>query len=116
MYAATNEAGGTSYRSRMNKKEFMFAGKTGSSQIKRFTEQQRIDEVKQDEIDYKSRDHALFVAYAPVSDPRYAISIVVEHGGSGSSAAAPIAKKVIKKVLERHSLRVSQATLAGREI
>jgi len=116
MYAATNEAGGTSYRSRFNSKKFMFAGKTGSSQIKTFTEKQRELEVKQDQIDYKDRDHALFVAFAPVSDPRYAISVVVEHGGSGSSAAAPIAKKVIKKVLERHELRLSNINLDGEQI
>ena len=116
MYAATNEAGGTSYRSRFTSKKFMFAGKTGSSQIKVFTEKQRELEVKQDEIDYKDRDHALFVAFAPVSDPRYAISVVVEHGGSGSSAAAPIAKKVIKKFLERHELRKSNINLGGEQI
>ena len=45
---------------------------------------------------YKYRDHALFIAFAPVSDPKYAISVVVEHGGTGSKSAAPIAKKVIK--------------------
>ena len=97
MYAATNEVGGTPYRSRLSDRKFMFAGKTGSSQVKKFTETQRALEVKQSELEYKDRDHALFVAYAPVSDPRYAISVVVEHGGSGSSAAAPIAKEVIKK-------------------
>ena len=71
----------------------MFAGKTGSSQIKRFTEAQREAEVKQTDIIYKERDHAWFVAFAPVEDPKYAISVLVEHGGSGSSAAAPVAKK-----------------------
>jgi penicillin-binding protein 2 len=107
MFAATNEIGGTSYRSRLDDKKFMFAGKTGSSQIKRFTEKQREAETKQAEITYLERDHAWFVAFAPVQDPRYAISVLVEHGGSGSSAAAPIAKKVIKKVIERHELRSS---------
>jgi len=107
MFAATNEVGGTSYRSRHNSKKFMFAGKTGSSQIKRFTPEQREAEVKQENITYLERDHAWFVAFAPVSDPRYAISVLVEHGGSGSSAAAPIAKKIIKKVLERHQQRDS---------
>jgi penicillin-binding protein 2 len=105
MFAATNEAGGTSYRSRHKDKKFMFAGKTGSSQIKRFTEAQREAEVKQTEITYKERDHAWFVAFAPVEDPKYAISVLVEHGGSGSSAAAPVAKKVIKKIIERHEER-----------
>ena len=116
MFASTNEPGGTSYRSRLKDKKFIFAGKTGSSQVKRFTEAQREAEIKQSELDYKDRDHALFIAYAPVSDPKYAISVVVEHGGSGSKAAAPIAKKVIKKVLERHDLRQSTNNLLGEPI
>ena len=108
MFAATNEVGGTSYRSRFKEKKFMFAGKTGSSQIKKFTAEQREAEIKQKDIPYLERDHAWFVAFAPVQDPRYAISVLVEHGGSGSSAAAPIAKKIIKKVLERHKIRTAQ--------
>ena len=105
MFASSNEPGGTSYRHRFENPKFTFAGKTGSSQIKRFTEAQRQAEVKQIDLDYKDRDHALFIAFAPYNDPKYAISVVVEHGGSGGKAAAPIAKKVIKKVLERHELR-----------
>ena len=116
MFAATNEPGGTSYASRLTKKGFVFAGKTGSSQIKRFTEAQREAEVKQEDIVYQDRDHALFVAFAPYNDPRYAISVIVEHGGSGSKAAAPVAKKVIKKILERHNLRMSHKNLEGKEI
>ena len=110
MFAATNEVGGTSYRSRFKEKKFMFAGKTGSSQIKRFTNEQREAEIKQQDITFLERDHAWFVAFAPVQDPRYAISVLVEHGGSGSSVAAPIAKKVIKKVIERHEIRTTQAS------
>jgi len=116
MYSSSNEPGGTSYGSRLSDERFTFAGKTGSSQIKRFTEAQREAEVKQDDLDYKSRDHALFIAFAPVKDPKYAISVVVEHGGSGSKSAAPIAKKVIKKVLERHSLRKAVDALSGDSI
>ncbi len=116
MFAATNEPGGTSYASRLTKKGFVFAGKTGSSQIKRFTAAQREAEVKQEDIVYQDRDHALFVAFAPYNDPRYAISVIVEHGGSGSKAAAPVAKKVIKKILERHNLRMSHKNLEGKEI
>ena len=116
MFAATNEAGGTSYRSRLNDQKFMFAGKTGSSQVKRFTALQRELEVKQKDIVYKDRDHALFVAFAPYSDPKYSISVVVEHGGSGSSSAAPIAKQVIKKVLERDKMRENVKNLTGEEI
>ena len=116
MYSSTNEPGGTSYRSRLNDKKFTFAGKTGSSQIKRFTEEQREAEVKQEQLKYENRDHALFIAFAPVSDPKYAISVVVEHGGTGSKAAAPIAKKIIKKVLERHDLRKTISNLPGESI
>jgi penicillin-binding protein 2 len=105
MYSSSNEPGGTSYRHRMENPKFTFAGKTGSSQIKRFTQAQREAEVKQADLNYKDRDHALFIAFAPYKDPKYAISVVVEHGGSGGKAAAPIAKKIIKKVIERHDLR-----------
>ena len=105
MFSSSNEPGGTSYRHRMENPKFTFAGKTGSSQIKRFTEAQREAEVKQADLNYKDRDHALFIAFAPYKNPKYAISVVVEHGGSGGSTAAPIAKKVIKKVIERHNLR-----------
>ena len=65
---------------------------------------------------YENRDHALFIAFAPVNDPKYAISVVVEHGGTGSKAAAPIAKQVIKKVLERDNLRKSINNLPGDSI
>ena len=116
MYSSSNEPGGTSYRSRLEDKRFTFAGKTGSSQIKKFTEAQREAEVKQESLAYKDRDHALFIAYAPVKDPKYAISVVVEHGGTGSKAAAPIAKKVIKKVLERDSLRQSVNKFLGEPV
>ena len=54
---------------------------------------------------YKLRDHALFTAFAPYKQPRYAFSVVIEHGGTGGSVAAPIAKKLIKKVIDRHQLR-----------
>ena len=105
LYGATNEPMGTSYRSRLTKKEYIYAGKTGTSQIRTITKEERELKLKNKDFPYEKRDHALFVAFAPYTKPRYSISIVIEHGGTGSSAAAPIAKKVIKKVLERHELR-----------
>ena len=116
MFSSSNEPGGTSYRHRMENPKFTFAGKTGSSQVKRFTDEQREAEVKQESLPYKDRDHALFVAFAPYKNPQYAISVLVEHGGSGGKAAAPIAKKVIKKVLDRHELRQSFNNLVGEPI
>ena len=114
LFGATNEPRGTSYRSRLTKEEFTFAGKTGTSQVKRFTELQRELEIKNEDLPYEDRDHALFVAFAPYKEPRYAISVLVEHGGSGSKSAAPIAKKVIKKVLEKHSLRVESRNIGEK--
>ena len=104
-YGATNEPMGTSYRSRHVKSEYIFAGKTGTSQTRTITAEERKLKLKQKDLPYKKRDHALFTAFAPYKNPQYAISIVIEHGGTGSSAAAPIAKKIIKKVLDRHKLR-----------
>jgi len=104
LYGATNEPMGTSYRSRLTK-EYLYAGKTGTSQIRRITAEEREQKIKQKDLPYERRDHALFIAFAPYKNPRYSISVVVEHGGAGSSGAAPIAKKVIKKLLQRHELR-----------
>ncbi len=105
LYGATNEPMGTSYRSRHVKAKYVYAGKTGTSQVRRITLEERELDLKTQDLPYEKRDHALFTAFAPYKNPRYAISIVVEHGGAGSSGAAPIAKKIIKKVLDRHQLR-----------
>ena len=105
-FGATNEPMGTSYGSRHVKPEYIFAGKTGTSQIRSITAEERELKIKQKDLPYKRRDHALFTAFAPYKNPRYALSIVIEHGGTGSSAAAPIAKKIIKKILDRHQLRI----------
>jgi penicillin-binding protein 2 len=105
LYGATNEPMGTSYRSRFTKPEYIYAGKTGTSQIRTITEEERELKLKNIDLPYEKRDHSLFIAFAPFKKPRYAISVVVEHGGAGSSGAAPIAKKIIKKVLDRHQLR-----------
>jgi penicillin-binding protein 2 len=105
LYGATNEPMGTSYGSRHIKKGYIYAGKTGTSQIRTITQEERELKLKNKDLPYKKRDHALFTAYAPYKFPRYSISVVIEHGGSGSSGAAPIAKKLIRKLLERHEKR-----------
>ena len=115
-FGATNEPMGTSYGSRHVKSEYIFAGKTGTSQIRSITEEERELKLKQKDLPYKKRDHALFIAFAPYKNPRYAFSIVIEHGGSGSSNAAPIAKKIIKKVLDRDQLRKQYQTDLIQEI
>ena len=105
MFGSTNEVFGTSYRSRIEDKKYQFAGKTGTAQVKRITERARELDLKIEQIPYEERDHALYIAYGPYKNPRYAVSIIIEHGGSGSSAAAPIAKKLFKLVIDRHEIR-----------
>ena len=105
MFASTNEIRGTSYSSRIKNPKYQFAGKTGTSQVKRITERDRELDLKTIEIPYDERDHALYIAFGPYKNPRYALSIVVEHGGSGSSTAAPMAKKLFKLIIDRHELR-----------
>ena len=105
MFASTNEVRGTSYSSRIKDPKYQFAGKTGTSQVKRITERERELDLKTIEIPYNERDHALYVAFGPYKNPRYALSVLVEHGGSGSVAAAPMAKKLFKLIIDRHEER-----------
>ncbi len=108
MFSSTNERFGTSYRSRIDDPKYQFAGKTGTAQVKRISKRERELDLELEQIPYKDRDHALYVAYGPYANPRYALSIIVEHGGSGSKAAAPIAKKLFKLIIDRHDLRNKQ--------
>ena len=105
MFSSTNEVMGTSYGSRIEDPKYQFAGKTGTAQVKRITKKDRELDLKTSEIPYEERDHALYVAFGPYKSPRYALSILIEHGGSGSAAAAPIAKKLFKLIIDRHELR-----------
>ena len=110
MFASTNEIRGTSYSSRIEDPKYQFAGKTGTSQVKRITEAERELDLATKDIDYKNRDHALFIAFGPFKNPRYALSVVIEHGGSGSSVAAPLAKELFKLIIDRHNLREQAQT------
>ena len=116
MFASTNEVRGTSYSSRIEDPKYQFAGKTGTSQVKRITEADRELDLKTFEIPYNERDHALYIAFGPYKNPRYALSIVIEHGGSGSSTAAPIAKKLFKLIIDRHELREKKSKQNNLEI
>ena len=108
IFSSTNEIYGTSYKSRIDDPKYQFAGKTGTAQVKRISKRERELDLKLDQIPYKDRDHALYVAFGPYKNPRYALSIIVEHGGSGSKAAAPMAKKLFKLIIDRNELREKQ--------
>ena len=105
MFSSTNEVRGTSYRSRLNDRKYQFAGKTGTSQVKKITDRDRELDLKTFEIPYEERDHALFIAFGPYKNPRYALSIIIEHGGSGGTVAAPLAKELFKMIVDRHEIR-----------
>jgi penicillin-binding protein 2 len=96
MFEVSNHERGTAYASRIADPTKAMAGKTGSSQVFSITAAERAAGVRsQDELPWNRRDHALFVAFAPFDAPRYAVTIVVEHGGGGSTAAAPIARDIM---------------------
>lgn len=105
IFSSTNEVMGTSYSSRIDDPKYRFAGKTGTAQVKRITAEERELDLKTSEIPYEQRDHALYVAYGPTENPRYALSIIIEHGGSGGTTAAPMAKRLFKLIIDRHKLR-----------
>jgi penicillin-binding protein 2 len=91
-----NHRRGTAYGSRIVDETHKMAGKTGTSQVRRITPEERAAGVTRNEdLPWERRDHALFVGYAPYDNPRYAVSVVVEHGGGGSRAAAPIARDIL---------------------
>ncbi len=105
IFSSTNEARGTSYSSRIKNKKYQFAGKTGTAQVKRITKKERELDLDTLQIPYEQRDHALYIAFGPYRNPRYATSIIIEHGGSGSKTAAPMAKKIFKLLIDRQELR-----------
>jgi penicillin-binding protein 2 len=111
MNGVSNEIGGTAYRSRIKEPGFELAGKTGSAQVRRITMAERRSGVLDNaDLAWRLRDHALFICFAPYDNPQYAMSVVIEHGGSGSGAAAPVARDIMLKVLKRHMVR-EQASL-----
>ncbi len=102
MWAVVNEQGGTAPLAKLPDQRWQMAGKTGSAQVRRVSrelrEQGNFDSSK---LPWEYRPHALFVAYAPYDQPRYALSVVVEHGNAGAAAAGPIAKDIMMDVLQR---------------
>lgn len=96
MAAAVNDRDGTGYKSRIIDKDYRLAGKTGTAQVRRITSLEREEGVtKNENLPWEKRDHALFTGYAPFNKPKYAVSVIVEHGGSGSRVAAPIARDIL---------------------
>ena len=102
MIQVSNSRRGTAYRARIMVPGMTIAGKTGTSQVRRITRAERAAGIlKNSQLPWKRRDHALFVGFAPIEAPRYAVAVVVEHGGGDSSVAAPIARDIMIETLKR---------------
>jgi penicillin-binding protein 2 len=102
MIQVSNSRRGTAYRARIMVPGMTIAGKTGTSQVRRITQAERAAGIlKNSQLPWKRRDHALFVGFAPIEAPRYAVAVVVEHGGGDSSVAAPIARDIMIETLKR---------------
>jgi len=100
MFAVSNSDRGTAYRARIVADAFRMAGKTGTSQVRNISTSERADGVISNKnLPRTQRDHALFVSFAPYDAPRLAVAVVVEHGGGGSTVAAPIARDITLQAL-----------------
>ncbi|PCJ98556.1 MAG: penicillin-binding protein 2 [Zetaproteobacteria bacterium] len=102
MDMVVNGKTGTARKSRIEDVGFAMGGKTGTAQVQRITAEQRRLGIKNADLPWKQRHHALFVGYAPTHNPRYVCAVVVEHGVGGSSVAAPLAKELLKQAQSRN--------------
>jgi penicillin-binding protein 2 len=113
MFAVCNEPGGTAFQARIKDDSIQMSGKSGSAQVRRISLREREGGVKKNEqLPWKERDHALFIAYAPESDPRFACCVTVEHGGGGSAVAAPMVRDILIEVQKRYSPHVARQSSA----
>lgn len=101
MFDVVNAAKGTAKTARVNVDGKLIAGKTGTTQVKRISMKEREEGLRsQDELPWEDRNHALFVSFGPTDNPRYALAVVIEHGGGGSTTAAPIARAIMEGALK----------------
>jgi penicillin-binding protein 2 len=92
-------------RGRLLDPALMFAGKTGTAQVKRITEREREMGITQDSLPWHLRHHALFVCWGPVDNPRYACAVIIEHGKAGGATAGPIGRDVLVETMKRDPSR-----------
>ena len=100
MFEVVNNPKGTAKWAKVDVDGKLIAGKTGTTQVKRISMKEREQGLKrQDELPWEDRSHALFVTFGPTDNPRYALAVVIEHGGGGSTTAAPIARDIMRAAL-----------------
>ncbi|AFC69854.1 penicillin-binding protein 2 [Rickettsia amblyommatis] len=100
LYNTVNVAGGTAYYNRILGKNRQLAGKTGTSQVQGKLNAK--DDLSRKSIAWERRNHALFLGFAPYHDPSYSVTVFIDHGGGGSKAAAPVARKIMSDVLDKY--------------
>ncbi len=116
MFNVSNTSRGTAWNTRIETQELRMAGKTGTSQVRSISEEERRRGVfRNEDLPWNRRDHALYVGFAPFTSPRYAVSVVVEHGGGGSTMAAPIARDVMLYALRGGLPQLDDYPAAQRE-
>jgi penicillin-binding protein 2 len=114
MAQVVNDQEGTARGSRLVDSQWEMAGKTGTSQVRRITVAERQSGVlKNEDLEWLRRDHAVFIAFAPVKSPRYAVSVLVEHGGGGPPPPAPVARDIMLE-LERREQQLAAGEWPGR--
>ena len=110
MRRVINDAGGTAYRSRIAEPGMEMAAKTGTAQVRHISLSEHLAGVRKNEnLPWTQRDHALFIAFAPIAAPQYAVCCVVEHGGGGSAVAGPIVHDIMLETERRNPARVNFA-------
>ena len=121
MDKAVNHRTGTAHKSRIEKTSMAMGGKTGTAQVKKITQRQRLEGIKNADMPWRHRHHGLFVGYAPLKNPRYICSVVVEHGVGGGVSAAPLARDLLLETQRRNPAKskigpelVSTGTHLGR--
>jgi penicillin-binding protein 2 len=108
MVDVVNGRRGTARGAAIKEPGMEMAGKSGTSQVRRISKAEREAGVfKNEDLPWKRRDHALFVAYAPIDAPRYAVAVVIEHGGGGSAAAAPVARDILVMAQKLDAVRMA---------
>lgn len=116
MFKVSNDRRGTAYRSRIIEDNFRMAGKTGTSQVRNISKAERAaGDIHNRDLPWERRDHALFVSFAPYDNPKYAVAVVVEHGGGGSTAAAPVARDVMLQALYNGTPPLEAYPVADRD-
>jgi penicillin-binding protein 2 len=114
MNAVVNSDRGTAKRAAINISGMEMAGKTGTSQVRRIsTAERKSGVIRNEHLPWERRDHALFIGYAPVLRPRFAVAVVIEHGGAGSKAAAPVARDILLTAQKLDALSVADRAGGG---